>query len=139
MDIVLCALKTVPVSQSPETYYMQYSGANNPLFIVTGSGELKVIEPDKQPVAIYEKMKSFTNHEILLNKGDCLYLVSDGFQDQFGGINRRKFMVKQLKELLKKISGMNMNEQQKILEDSFNSWKGDNEQIDDVTILGLRI
>ncbi|MFH2143749.1 MAG: tetratricopeptide repeat protein [Bacteroidota bacterium] len=139
MDMAICALNTIPLDTEKETYYLQYAGANNPLIIVTTSGELKVIEPDKQPVAIYEKMTPFKNNEMNVRKGDCLYLASDGYQDQFGGTNRRKFMVKRMKEVLVTIANKQMSEQQNILDSTFSDWKGEFEQIDDVTILGLKI
>jgi len=154
MDIAICALNTLDNT-------LQYAGANNSLYIVTGCSSLvagclslvtgeanqqlmtnnqKLIElmPDKQPVAIYIKMKPFTNHVIQLHKGDCIYLASDGYEDQFGGEKNRKFMTKQLKELLVTISDKPMPEQKQILETTFLNWKGNHEQIDDVTILGFR-
>lgn len=118
---------------------LQYSGANNPLYIVTASKELKEIEPDKQPVAINFKMKSFANHIIQMEKGDCIYLASDGYMDQFGGSNYKKFRISQLKELFLNFADRSMTEQKKILDTTFENWKGANEQIDDVTILGFRV
>ena len=132
MDIVFCAINT-------QTNLLQFAGANNPLFIVTASKELRVVEPDNQPVSIYEKMKPFTNHEIQLNSGDCIYLASDGFEDQFGGQKNRKFMVKKMKELMVDISDKPMVEQDEIFNRTFENWKSNNEQIDDVTILGFKI
>ena len=132
MDMVLCVLNTA-------NNQLQFAGANNPLFIVTAQKELKEIEPDKQPVAIYENMKPYTNHQIQLYEGDIIFLTSDGYEDQFGGPNNKKFMTKQLKELFINIAAQPMNEQKKILNTTFENWRGECEQIDDVTILGLRI
>ncbi|MBI4646475.1 MAG: SpoIIE family protein phosphatase [Bacteroidia bacterium] len=132
MDIVLCALNTT-------NNLLQYAGANNSLFIVTAQKEIKEISPDKQPVAIYENMKPFTNHIINLQKGDTIYLTSDGYEDQFGGPNNKKFKIKQLKELFIYITDKTMDEQKNILVTTFENWKGEHEQIDDVTILGLKI
>jgi len=148
LDISLCALNTT-------NYTLQFSGANNPLYVISSvilndseellSCKVKLIEMDgdKMPVSIYENMKPFTNHEIQLNKGDCIYLASDGYEDQFGGPKNKKFMAKQLKELLVNISDKSMKEQQLILDQTFENWKSVNgaehEQIDDVTILGIRI
>jgi serine phosphatase RsbU (regulator of sigma subunit) len=84
-------------------------------------------------------MKPYTNHLIQLEKGDCIYLCSDGYEDQFGDQNNRKFMSKQLKELLVSIADKPMTEQGEILNTTFESWKGKYEQIDDVTILGIRV
>jgi serine phosphatase RsbU (regulator of sigma subunit) len=132
MDIVFCMLNT-------QTNILQYSGANNPLLIVSRDKTLTEIPADKQPVAIYENMSPFTNHVINIQKGDMLYLMSDGYEDQFGGTKNKKFMAKNLKELLVKIAGESLEEQKKRLNITFENWKGENEQIDDVTILGLKI
>ncbi len=132
MDISLCALNT-------STNVLQFAGANNPLFIVTARNELKIIPADKQPVAIYINMKPFTNQEIQLQKGDSIYLASDGYQDQFGGPDKKKFLVKKLRELLMKIKDKTMAEQKEIIDKTFEDWKGDYSQVDDVTIMGLKI
>jgi len=91
------------------------------------------------PVAIYEHLNNFTNNEYKTQKGDCIYLCSDGYEDQFGGSKNKKFMVKQLKKLLVNIANKPMNEQHEILNTTFENWRGDNAQVDDVTILGLKI
>jgi len=91
------------------------------------------------PVAIHDIMVDYQVHEIQLQKGDCLYLMSDGYQDQFGGPNDKKFLVKRLKELLISIHDLSMATQQNLLESSLIAWIGNGKQIDDVTILGIRI
>lgn len=91
------------------------------------------------PVAIYNEMKPFTNNVFTLNKGDIMYLVSDGFEDQFEGSKNRKFMAKQLKELFVNIAKKTMNDQRELLNSAFEKWRGECEQIDDVTILGIKI
>ena len=91
------------------------------------------------PIAIYEKMDSFTNHEFQLVSGDCIYLMSDGYQDQFGGPNGKKFLSKNLKQLLIANCHLPMENQKQILEKTLLGWIGDSEQIDDITILGLKI
>jgi serine phosphatase RsbU (regulator of sigma subunit) len=132
MDIVFCAINL-------NTLEMQIAGANNPLIIVKYNKEILEIEPDKQPISIYENMKPFTNHQIQFNKGDCIYLTSDGYQDQFGGKENKKFKAKQLKDLFVNISEKTMNEQNEILDKTFEHWKDKHEQVDDVTILGLKL
>ena len=97
------------------------------------------IKGNKMPIAMYEKMDEFTNHEIKLKKGDLLYMFSDGYADQFGGPKSKKFMYKQFKELILRIAGQPMKEQEKILDKTFEEWKGKLEQIDDVCIIGLQI
>ncbi|MFH2096373.1 MAG: SpoIIE family protein phosphatase, partial [Bacteroidota bacterium] len=132
MDIVLCVYNT-------ETGMLQFSGANNPLFIVKNNGELVEIKPDKQPVAIHIEMHPFTNNEVSLEKGDRLYLITDGYQDQFGGEKNKKYKIVNLKQKFTENYRLPMNEQLDSLHNTFESWKGDLEQIDDVTIMGVRI
>jgi len=91
------------------------------------------------PIAIYERMDEFTNHEIQLQKSDTIYLMSDGYEDQFGGPHNKKFKSKQLKELLLSNCTQPMSEQKEILEKAINEWIGTGEQIDDITILGLKV
>ena len=97
------------------------------------------IKGNKMPIAIYDKMDKFTNHEIKLKKGDLLYMFSDGYADQFGGPKSKKFKYKPFKELILKIAGQPMKEQKKILDKTFEEWKGKLDQIDDVCIVGLQI
>jgi serine phosphatase RsbU (regulator of sigma subunit) len=131
MDMALVVINT-------DTLETQYAGANNPLYIIRNK-TLEEIRPDKMPVAIYENMHAYTNQEIVLQKGDCIYLMSDGYQDQFGGPKDKKFLSKKLKELLKTNSHLPMINQGEILEKTHDNWKGIGEQIDDITILGIRI
>ncbi|OFX61467.1 MAG: hypothetical protein A2046_00110 [Bacteroidetes bacterium GWA2_30_7] len=135
----------------PLLYKAQWSGANNPLWIVKRDKEsvisykeekdLSLIElkPDKMPIAIYERLDNFTNHEIQLNSGDILYLMSDGYEDQFGGEKGKKFLSKNLKQLLIANCQLSMEEQKQVLEKTLNDWIGDGEQIDDITILGIKL
>ena len=83
--------------------------------------------------------KPFTHHEIKLEKGDTIYIFSDGYADQFGGPKGKKFMYKPFKNLLLSIQDKNMDDQREILEQRFNEWKGDLEQVDDVCVIGVRI
>ncbi len=125
---------------------VQFSGANNGLYQIR-NGELKDIKPDKQPVGQHVgEEKPFSCLEIEVQKGDCLYLFTDGFADQFGGetvpgkqSGGKKFKYAKLKELLVTISAKNMQEQKSILENTFNEWKGNYEQVDDVLIIGVRV
>jgi len=126
------------------------SAANNPVWIVRASttpigagavsNEVIEIKPDKMPVGKHDKdTVSFTQQIIDLQKGDVIYALTDGFPDQFGGQLGKKFMSKNLRELLAKNAHLPMNEQKNILETTFNSWVGDLEQVDDVTIIGVRV
>jgi ligand-binding sensor domain-containing protein/serine phosphatase RsbU (regulator of sigma subunit) len=133
MDMVLVTINI-------ETLKIQFAGANNPLYIISSlNNELIKINGDKMPVAIHEHMENFTNHEFQLQKGDSIYLLTDGFEDQFGGPNCKKFMSKQLKELLASNSQKSMSEQNQVLEKSLKEWIGEGEQTDDITVVGLRI
>ena len=115
------------------------SAANNPVWIVRGLETIE-IKPDKMPVGKHDKQDvSFTQQKIDIQKGDVIYTLTDGFADQFGGSLGKKFMSKKLRELLSKNAQLPMNEQKIILESTFNSWVGDLEQIDDVTLIGIRV
>ncbi|WP_343604386.1 YfiR/HmsC family protein [Fluviicola sp.] len=127
-----------------KTYQCHWSGANNPLYIVSSkNNKLEELKPDKRPIAIYPDMKEFTNHELIANKGDVFYLFTDGYSDQFGGEKGKKFMSRNFKNLLAENAHKPMNEQNKILDSTIENWKSANgsdfEQIDDITVLGIRI
>ncbi len=103
--------------------------------------ELALIEikGNKQPIGLYENMKPFTQTEINLLKGDTLYFFTDGFADQFGGEKDKKFKYKPFKRLLIEISIKSMEEQKEIIQNTFNTWKGNLEQVDDVCIIGIKV
>lgn len=136
IDMAICVIDS-------KTKVMQYSGANNPIYLikdVNGNPELQEIKADKMPLGYYQgKDKPFTNHEFKLEMGDTLYLFSDGFVDQKGGKENRKFMSKNFKELLLEIHDQPMYDQQKILEKKLADWMGHNSQIDDILLMGIRI
>ncbi len=132
MDLALCIIDRAK-------YEVQFSGAYNPLIMIK-NGQLEQVKADKMPVAFHIKMDSeFTNHTVKVSKGDCVYLFSDGFQDQFGGPYGKKFKIKKLKEFFEQNHDKNMPEQKVMLETIFTDWKGDQEQIDDVLVVGVRI
>ncbi len=102
--------------------------------------EVIEIKPDKMPVGKHDKDQiPFTLHEVQLQKGDVVYTLTDGFPDQFGGEKGKKFMSKNLRELLANNAHLPMHQQKKLLEKTFTNWIGDMEQVDDVTIIGVRI
>lgn len=120
------------------TNVIQFSGAQNPLYLYR-EGELSEYKADRQPIAIYPREQPFTNHEFQLQKGDALYTFSDGFVDQFGGDKGKKYMSKRFKQTLGEIQDRTMPEQKTILEQTFDNWRGDRKQIDDVLVIGLKI
>jgi serine phosphatase RsbU (regulator of sigma subunit) len=130
MDIAVCLVDF-------DKNKLWFSGANNPLYLVRG-GELIHYRADKMPVAIHYRMTPFTLYEIDLKKGDAFYTFSDGFADQFGGPKERKFMSAQLKETLVAMSGKPMLQQGERLNEIFEEWRGNNPQVDDVTLIGVR-
>ncbi len=91
------------------------------------------------PIAIYDKMDNFTTHEIQLEKGDILYMFSDGYADQFGGPKGKKFKYRQFKQMLLDNADKPMQKQKEILDKAFEDWKVDIEQIDDDVVVGIRI
>jgi serine phosphatase RsbU (regulator of sigma subunit)/ligand-binding sensor domain-containing protein len=132
MDIALCVM-------NKEKTILEYSGAYNPLFIFQG-GELKEYKADRMPIGIhYGKEVYFTNYEINVSKGDTIYVFSDGFSDQFGGPEGSKYKKSNLKRLLSEIYYRPMVEQRNIIETELLNWKGSGDQIDDITIIGIRI
>ena len=120
------------------TAQVMWAGANNPLYIISDN-ELHEIKADKQSIGYGYNMQPFTNHSLNLKKGDLIYLFTDGFADQFGGTNGKKFKYKPFKQLLLKIKDKPMPEQKSILNQAFEEWKGNLEQVDDVCIVGIRL
>ena len=131
MDIVVVCI-------DDQEMKLQYAGAYNPLLMVRNK-QLTEITADKMPIAIYERMREFTNHEIAIEKKDLFYFFSDGYEDQFGGPDGKKFKTRRFRELLVEISSEPMQEQKDILEKRFEEWKGDQDQVDDIVVVGVRI
>ena len=116
----------------------EFAGANNPLYLVR-KGQLTEYKAELMPLSHYQRMDPFPTHEIQLEKEDQLYLSSDGYADQFGGKNRKKFKYKALQQLISKHSGSSMQKQHQVLLDTILQWQGENEQIDDMVIVGIKI
>lgn len=135
MDAIL--LK-IPVGFAKmNTISVEYAAANNSPVLVQ-SNKLQVLPKDKMPVGAGEKTDSFSLHVIQLQKGDSLYIYTDGYADQFGGPNGKKFKYKQLDELVLSNVSLPLNSQVQILQQKFDEWKGNLEQVDDVCVIGLR-
>jgi serine phosphatase RsbU (regulator of sigma subunit) len=88
---------------------------------------------------IGEELNQFTNHELNLKPGDVLYVFSDGYYDQFGGPNNKKFMSKRFRELLTEIHSLSMSKQKQALSEHMKDWMGENQQVDDILVIGIRI
>jgi len=131
MDISLCRLGL-------KARKISWAGANNPLWLLR-DGKITEVTADKQPIGKFDNRQPFTEHEFSLEKGDCIYLFTDGYADQFGGPKGKKFSYRQLKELLVRISTLPMEEQLDTLARTLHDWRGNLEQVDDVTIAGIRI
>jgi serine phosphatase RsbU (regulator of sigma subunit)/ligand-binding sensor domain-containing protein len=132
MDLALIVLDI-------ENQRIQFAGAYNPLYLIR-QNELIEFKADRNPIGIFIKeMDSFTNNLIEIQKGDTLYIFSDGFVDQFGGSDGRKFKSKQFKELLLAIQDRSMLEQEMILDKAIDDWRGEMAQVDDILVLGIRI
>ncbi|MCD6017008.1 MAG: Response regulator containing a CheY-like receiver domain and a domain protein [Bacteroidetes bacterium] len=136
MDITLCAFN----SNAGE---IQYAGANRPLWIYRKDKgyELEIIKATKYPIGGLELEESrvYQNHVVPVNEGDCLYLFSDGYADQFGGPKGKKFMLTNLQRTLLENVESPMEVQKQKLMDAFMDWKDEAEQIDDVLVIGIRI
>jgi serine phosphatase RsbU (regulator of sigma subunit) len=136
MDIVLCNIK---YSNDFDSAEVQYAGANRPLYIVR-DGMLEEIKATKMPIGgVQFQERIFTNHQMTLKKGDILFLTTDGYADQFGGELGKKLTTKKFKEFIVTLQDKPMKEQGKRVESFFDSWRGDNEQIDVVCFIGIRI
>ncbi|MEX0981764.1 MAG: SpoIIE family protein phosphatase [Bacteroidales bacterium] len=121
-----------------DTGELQYAGANNPLYLVR-DGNLEEIKADKMPVGINAiEEESFTNHSLRLISNDMIYIFSDGFADQFGGEQDKKYKYGPFKKLITGLADKDLVIQKQMLISEFLTWKGSNDQVDDVLIMGIR-
>lgn len=138
MDIALCVY-------NPKTKKLKYAGAHNPLYIIRDA-QLTEIKADKVPIGVHigKELKPFTTHEVQLHEGDSFYIFTDGYADQFGGPQGKKFKYKQMQELLKRNSHRTMNEIRMVLDEANESWMSYQAtgsvygQIDDILVIGVR-
>ena len=122
----------------PKTGTLEMAGAYNPMYHIS-NGTLNEVKADRMAIGRNTGPdKIFTNHSIQISKGDAVYMLSDGSEDQFGGPAGKKFKAAQMKELLVSIQSNDMTTQKNIIEKKFEDWKGDTEQIDDVLVIGRR-
>lgn len=121
-----------------ETKMLDYAGANNPLFIVRDN-ELIELRADKQSIGYDLNIVPFSNNTFQLRKGDLLYVFTDGYADQFGGVKGKKFAKKQFKNLLVSVSHKSMSDQKEYLQEVLEEWMFGHEQTDDICVIGVRI
>ena len=134
MDIALCAIDFKKME-------LQYAGANNPVYIIRNS-EFIELKADKQAIgsdSIDAEEKIFTNQVVQLQKGDSIYLFTDGYADQFGGPNGKKFKYKMFRNILLEIESHKMSEQKELLNKHFEHWRGGLELVDDILVIGIRV
>jgi serine phosphatase RsbU (regulator of sigma subunit) len=129
MDIALCSL---------EGNTLKYAGAHNPLWIIR-NGEIIETKANKQPIGKFDKQLPYTSHTFELEKGDSIYIFSDGYVDQFGGEKGKKFKPKTFRNLLLSIQDKTMEEQRFLIDKAFEEWRDNLEQVDDVCVIGVRI
>jgi serine phosphatase RsbU (regulator of sigma subunit) len=148
MDIALCCLE----ENTDGKKTLHYAGANNPLWIINPKRDAfpincKVfnnnvgfeIKADKQAIGYTEQLEPFTNHSFEVQAGDTAYCFSDGFQDQFGGEGAKKYKSINFKRLLVAIYHNEIHQQKEQVKKDFYNWKGDEEQLDDVCVIGVRL
>ncbi len=132
MDIAL-----VIIDEQNKT--IEFAGANNPFYLIK-EGQLEIYKGDRMPIGIHLFFKRpFTNHLINYNEGDIIYLFSDGYADQFGGPKNKKYRYRQFQEYLYEIHRLPMPEQKERLMEEITNWKGKNEQVDDIIVLGFKL
>jgi serine phosphatase RsbU (regulator of sigma subunit) len=132
MDIALCRI-------DKKSRNIEFSGAHRPLYLMK-NGEMEQIKGNKFAIGggIYKNQTNFTSHSLKLAKGDSIYFCSDGYPDQFGGPQNRKFGPKRLRELIAEIHELPMAEEFKIFDEKWETWKGDEKQTDDVLLIGIK-
>jgi serine phosphatase RsbU (regulator of sigma subunit) len=131
MDMALCVY-------DPVNSLLQYAGGFNPLVLVR-DGELEMFKADPMPIGIGAITgRDFTKHELKIRKDDLVYLYSDGYEDQFGGEKDKKFSRKRFRNLLLELHDLPIEDQKKTLEKTLDNWIGGREQIDDITVMGIR-
>ena len=132
MDMALCIIEK-------NSRAIQFAGAFNPMICIR-NGELAEFKADRMPVGIHGKMKEhFSTHTSKMEKGDAIYLFSDGYADQFGGTKSRKFLNKNFRNLLLEINDLPMKEQKDVLSETLENWQGTIPQVDDILVIGLKV
>lgn len=131
MDLALCSL-------NKKTLELSFAGAHSPLYLIR-KNKLQEFKGDRLFIGNTKPSDKFKTHTIQLEKGDCLYLFSDGFADQRGGPENKKYYYAPFQNLLISIHKKPFTDQQKLLKDNFKAWMGNNDQVDDVIVLGIMV
>ncbi len=135
MDIALCCFDKIDNK-------IEYSGANRPLWVFRKNKdyELEVIKPTKHPIGglELEESRNYQNNSVEIFEGDCIYLFTDGFADQFGGPKGKKFMISAMQKLISENIHLSMKEQKRLIGEAFKNWKQGLEQVDDVLVIGIK-
>lgn len=137
MDVALCVWHK-------NTNMLEYAGANNPVWIMrpvkdTRAHEIIELKANRMPVGYHYDAKDFTEQKFQLKQGDAIYVFTDGFVDQFGGPDGKKYKTKKFKEMLMSIQHLSMKDQALMINKEFNDWRGNNEQIDDLCLVGIKV
>ena len=129
MDIAICQI---------ENNTLRYAGAHNPAWVIR-KGELIELKADKQPIGNFDYIENYNTQEFQLQKDDMIYVFTDGYSDQFGGMRNKKLKIIRFKKLLLDLHKLDVSEQKSKLNEFLNTWKGNMEQIDDICVMGIRI
>lgn len=121
-----------------DNHEVEWAGANNNLWVIS-KDKVTEYKADRQAINFTENLKPYTNHKIDANKNDLIYLFTDGFADQFGGPNGKKIKYKPFKQFLASIATKDLSEQKELLNNFFENWRGNLEQIDDVCVIGIKV
>lgn len=137
MDVALCVWHK-------SNNILEYAGANNPAWIIrpikdTRAHEIIELKANRMPVGYHYEAKDFTSVKFQLEKHDAIYVFTDGFVDQFGGPDGKKYKTKKFKEMLLSIQHLSMKDQALMINKEFNDWRGNNEQIDDLCLVGIKV
>lgn len=132
MDMTLICL-------DPENKKLNFSGANNPIYKVS-DGELEIFKGDRFAIGSFVPgEKEFKEIDVPIKKNDMIYLFSDGYPDQFGGLKGKKFMSRNFRELLAGLANEDASKQQEVIHQTMETWRGKHEQVDDILVIGIRI
>jgi PAS domain S-box-containing protein len=132
MDIALCRINL-------ESREVQYAGAHRPLYMMK-KGEMEEIKGNKFPIGggIFKNQTNFATHTVKMTKGDSIYFSSDGYPDQFGGPEIRKFGPKRVREIIERVHQLPMNDAAATFDTEWEGWKGEHKQTDDVLLIGIK-